>query len=132
MLFFRVAPPGSLRPQRTVRANFPAYRSGTLKALPAKGNPAVLPVFISYKSSHLSASFCTSGARTSPGGVAPTPYWSKRGIVEEAKSLLRLVCLLLQCITKPGGEFAVFTEKAVSKTRKNKLFKKENSKLETT
>jgi hypothetical protein len=40
--------------------------------------------------------------------------------------------LLLQCIKNQGGEIAAFTEKAVNKTRKNKLFKKESSKLKTT
>jgi hypothetical protein len=58
---FIIAAPGSLCPQRTVRASFPAYSSGTFKALPAKGPPTVLTIFISYKNSHLSAFFCTSG-----------------------------------------------------------------------
>jgi len=44
--FWVIAQPGSLRPLRTVRATFTAYSSGTLKATPAKVNPAVLTIFI--------------------------------------------------------------------------------------
>ena len=45
--------PGSLRPLRTVRASFPAYGSGTFKAFPAKGNPAVNIRFFYHKCSNL-------------------------------------------------------------------------------
>lgn len=60
--------PGSLRPQRTVRASFPAHGSGTFKAVPAKEDPAVITVSIvvDNKSSNLSSllsyllsSFCS-------------------------------------------------------------------------
>ena len=46
---FMLAAPGSLRPLRTVRATFTAYGSGTFKAHPVKGNPAVITLFIGHK-----------------------------------------------------------------------------------
>jgi len=48
-----IVPPGSLRPLRTVRATFTAYGSSTLKAIPAKGNPAVNVSFLFNKFSYL-------------------------------------------------------------------------------
>jgi hypothetical protein len=54
----KLAAPGSLRPLRTVRATFTAYGSGTFKAVPVKGNPAVLTIFIRHKLSNLVAFFC--------------------------------------------------------------------------
>ena len=45
MLISSMPQPGSLRPLRTVRAIFTAYGSGTFKAIPAKGNPAVITFF---------------------------------------------------------------------------------------
>jgi mannitol-1-phosphate/altronate dehydrogenase len=56
--YFKGEAPGSLRPLRTVRATFTAYGSGTFKALPVKGNPAVITFFIRHKSSNLFALFC--------------------------------------------------------------------------
>jgi len=44
--------PASLRPLRTVHATFTAYRSGTFKAAPATGNPAVITIFICHKGSN--------------------------------------------------------------------------------
>jgi hypothetical protein len=58
-LFSSLAGPGSLRPLRTVRASFPAHGSGTFKAVPVRGDPAVITTFVvvDNKSSHLSAFF---------------------------------------------------------------------------
>ena len=53
MRFLSIKQPGSLRPLRTVRASFPAYSSGTFRALPAKGDPAVKIRFHFNKSSNL-------------------------------------------------------------------------------
>ncbi len=49
---------GILRTLRTERASFPAYCSGTFKALPAKGNPAVVIRFFYHKYSKLFTFFC--------------------------------------------------------------------------
>jgi len=55
MLHYLFAQPGSLRPLRTVRATFirQLADSGTFKALPAKGNPAVNINFLFNKCSNL-------------------------------------------------------------------------------
>ena len=49
--------PGSVSPLRTGHASFPAYGSGTFKAIPAKGHPTVKFCFLTCECSNL-FTFC--------------------------------------------------------------------------
>lgn len=69
---FIITARGSLRPQRTVRASFPAYSSGTFKAVLVKGTPAVHTALLNIKVVICMHSFAKSALHF----VLLQKYWS--------------------------------------------------------